>query len=59
MDADDRRVIEGVVADLQKQSERPFVVEVEKLQKFLSRRKISPGLSEKNPGGYCHIDFPV
>lgn len=57
MDADDRRVIEGVVADLQKQSKRPFVVEVEKLQSFYPAEKYHQDYLKKNPGGYCHIDF--
>lgn len=55
--AADRPVIENVIASLQKQSERPFVVEVEKLQNFYPAERYHQDYLKKNPGGYCHIDF--
>lgn len=53
----DRPIIEGVIAKLQADYDKPFVVQVQKLENFYPAETYHQDYLKKNPGGYCHIDF--
>jgi len=54
-DENDKPVIEGSVARLQKSFARPIAVEVAPLVNFSPAEEYHQKYLEKNPGGYCHI----
>ena len=56
-DEADLAVIDKVVAQVQVEYERPIVTEVEPLAGFHPAEEYHQSYLEKNPGGYCHIDF--
>ena len=56
-DPADAPVIEASLDELQKQYDEPIVVEAEALTGFTNAEDYHQDYLEKNPGGYCHIDF--
>jgi peptide methionine sulfoxide reductase msrA/msrB len=58
-DAADAPVIEASLAELQKQYDAPIVVEAEELNTYTTAEDYHQDYLEKNPGGYCHIDFKL
>lgn len=55
----DKKVIEDSLQNLQKQYEKPIVVENEKLQNFYIGEDYHQEYLVKNPNGYCHIDLSL
>ena len=56
-DPADLPLIKRSVAKLQEQYAEPVVVEVEPLGAYTSAEDYHQDYLDKNPGGYCHIDF--
>lgn len=56
-DSADLPAIRRVVADLQKQYDRPVVTEVEPLRRYDPAEEYHQDYLDKNPGGYCHVSF--
>jgi peptide methionine sulfoxide reductase msrA/msrB len=56
-DEQDLPVIRSVMAEVQKQYQKPLVTEVQPLTNFFPAEEYHQDYLEKNPGGYCHIDF--
>ncbi len=56
-DGDDVPVIDAAMATEQRAHERPIVTEVQKLTAFYTAEEYHQDYLEKNPGGYCHVDF--
>ena len=54
-DDEDKEIILGSVAALQKSCDKPVVVEVKLLENFYSAEEYHQKYLDKNPGGYCHI----
>ena len=57
--AADLAVIKKVVAGEQEKYRQPLVVEVLPLQHYYEAENYHQRYLEKNPGGYCHIDFSL
>ena len=57
VDEADVAVIQGVVAEEAKKYDRPIVTEVTPLVHFYPAEEHHQEYLEKNPGGYCHVDF--
>ena len=58
-DPADRPVIEASLAQLQKQYDEPIAVEAESLTGFTPAEEYHQDYLDKNPGGYCHIDWDL
>jgi peptide methionine sulfoxide reductase msrA/msrB len=58
-DPEDAPVVEASLEELQKQYDEPVVVEAEPLTGFTNAEEYHQDYLEKNPGGYCHIDFEL
>jgi peptide methionine sulfoxide reductase msrA/msrB len=58
-DPADAAVVEASLAALQEAFDEPLVVEAEPLDSFTSAEDYHQDYLEKNPGGYCHIDFAL
>lgn len=56
-DADDLPIIRAVVDEIQKQYKKPIVTEVTPLIHYYEAEEYHQKYLEKNPGGYCHVDF--
>lgn len=56
-DPADREAVERSLAELQEQYDDPIVVEAAPLDAFTPAEEYHQDYLEKNPGGYCHIDF--
>lgn len=56
-DPADRPVLLGAVAREQRKHREPVATEVLPLQNFCPAEEYHQDYLEKNPGGYCHIDF--
>ena len=54
---EDKKIIELYVEDQKKNYSKPIVVEVKKLDKFYDAEEFHQEYLEKNPSGYCHINF--
>lgn len=52
-----RRTAAAFLAELQKEYEQPVMVENLPLLQFIPAEEYHQDYLEKNPGGYCHIDF--
>lgn len=59
MELEDREGIEQYLKDQKNSYSKPIVVEVEKLDKFYDAEEYHQEYLEKNPSGYCHINFSV
>ena len=57
VDSQDVPVIEAVVAAEASKYDRPIVTEVMPLIHFYAAEDYHQEYLEKNPGGYCHVDF--
>ncbi len=55
--AEDRAVAERVFAEEGKKHGQPLAVELEPLKSFYSAEGYHQKYLEKNPGGYCHVNF--
>ncbi|MDN7242759.1 peptide-methionine (R)-S-oxide reductase MsrB [Planococcus sp. N028] len=53
----DRAVIDKVVANEAKKYDKPIVTEVEPLKHYYLAEEYHQDYLEKNPDGYCHIEF--
>ena len=56
-DADNLPIIRSVVAEIQKQYKRPIVTEITPLIHYFEAEEYHQKYLDKNPGGYCHVDF--
>lgn len=56
-DLADVEVIEEVLKEEQKKYREPIVVEVKPLSNFTKAEEYHQDYLEKNPNGYCHVDF--
>ncbi|MDR1785371.1 MAG: peptide-methionine (S)-S-oxide reductase MsrA [Spirochaetaceae bacterium] len=54
-DGADRPVIDAAMGALQKQFDRPVVVEVLPLENYYSAEEYHQKYLDKNPTGYCHV----
>ncbi len=54
---EDRAVIDGVVAAEAERYDKPIVTEVEPLDHYYLAEDYHQDYLEKNPDGYCHIEF--
>ena len=59
LDIEDRGRIEQYIKDQETSYLKPIVVEVEKLDTFYNAEELHQEYLEKNPSGYCHINFSV
>ena len=57
VDESDKAVIEEVAAQEQKKYDEPIVTEIEPLRNFYLAEEYHQDYLEKNPNGYCHINF--
>lgn len=55
--SEDAEVIKEVIIDEQKKYEKPIVIEVKPLLSFYIAEEYHQNYLEKNPNGYCHVDF--
>ena len=53
----DKSVIEDVLKKLQDLYAQSFAIEVKPLENFVKAEEYHQDYLEKNPGGYCHINF--
>jgi peptide methionine sulfoxide reductase msrA/msrB len=58
-DEEDLPVIRAVMAEVQAQFKDPIVTEVQPLINFCPAEAYHQNYLEKNPGGYCHVDFSL
>jgi len=54
---EDRATLMSVMEDAQKKYSKPLAVELMPLQNFYLAEEYHQDYLEKNPGGYCHINF--
>jgi peptide methionine sulfoxide reductase msrA/msrB len=54
---EDLPVIQAVTAEVQQKYDKPIVTEVLPLDNYYRAEEYHQQYLEKNPGGYCHIDF--
>ena len=54
---EDEKVVTKALSELQKNYEKPIVVENEPLKNFYSGEEYHQDYLKKNPNGYCHIDI--
>ena len=54
---EDRAVIDGVMATEKERYEKPIVTEIEPLEHYYLAEEYHQDYLEKNPDGYCHIEF--
>ena len=52
---EDEKVVKEALSELQKNYEKPIVVENEPLKNFYSGEEYHQDYLDKNPSGYCHI----
>lgn len=56
-DPEDKAIIEGSVILLSESLSDPVAIEILPLENFYSAEEYHQSYLDKNPGGYCHIDF--
>lgn len=54
---EDRAIIDGVVAAEAERYDKPIVTEIEPLEHYYLAEEYHQNYLEKNPDGYCHIEF--
>ena len=54
---EDKKIAESVFAEEQKKHSAPIVVELQPVANFYAAEEYHQDYLEKNPGGYCHVDF--
>jgi len=54
--SEDEKVVTEALSELQKNYEKPIVVENEPLKNFYSGEEYHQDYLDKNPSGYCHIN---
>lgn len=57
LDENEKEIIEKIVESKQSNYEDPIVTEVEKLECFYEAEEYHQAYLDKNPGGYCHVNF--
>ena len=58
-DEEDLPVIHWVLTEVQKEYEKPIVTEILPLANYYPAEEYHQNYLEKNPGGYCHVDFSL
>jgi peptide methionine sulfoxide reductase msrA/msrB len=58
-DEEDRAMAEAVLAGVRNASKKPVVTEIRPLDNFYPAEEYHQDYLEKNPGGYCHVDFSL
>lgn len=56
-DSKDKVIAEAVLADVQGAYKKPIATELLPLENFSMAEEYHQDYLEKNPGGYCHVDF--
>jgi len=56
-DTEDLTIINDVIKEQQKNYQKPIITEGQPLKNFSPAEEYHQEYLEKNPGGYCHIDF--
>lgn len=56
-DENDRSVIDAFVREEQQKYKKPIATEVRPLENFWPAEEYHQNYLEKDPGGYCHVDF--
>ncbi len=59
MDIEDREAIKRYIEDQRSSYSKPIVVEVKRLDNFYDAEELHQEYLEKNPNGYCHINFSL
>ena len=59
IDLADKEEIEQYIEDQRDSYSKPIVVEVQPLKNFYDAEEYHQSYLEKNPGGYCHVNFSV
>ena len=54
---EDKKIAAGLFAVEQKKYSSPIAVELEPISNFYAAEEYHQDYLEKNPGGYCHVDF--
>lgn len=57
LDVSDRRLILSAITELGKEYAVPIAVEVSPLANFIPAEEYHRKYLQKNPGGYCHVEF--
>ena len=55
VNSEDEKVVKEALSELQRNYEKPIVVENEPLKNFYSGEEYHQDYLDKNPSGYCHI----
>lgn len=56
-ETEDKALVEAMLGELQKKYVEPLAVELQPLMNFYAAENYHQDYLQKNPGGYCHIDF--
>ena len=56
VNSEDEKAVKEALSELQKNYEKPIVVENEPLKNFYSGEEYHQDYLDKNPSGYCHIN---
>jgi len=59
IDLKDKGIVKQYIEDQGSSYSKPIVVEIEKLDKFYDAEEYHQEYLEKNPNGYCHVDFSL
>lgn len=55
----DLPIIQSVIAEEQKKYDKKIITEVQPLTRFYRAEEYHQDYLEKNPNGYCHVDFSI
>ena len=59
VNTEDKKAVTEALSELQKNYEKPIVVENEPLKNFYSGEEYHQDYLDKNPSGYCHINLEL